>query len=71
MTDPGRAERLDELGEPARELLRGAVDLHVHAAPDPVAERKMDAREVVAAAGEAGMAALGQMVQVNPAGLLG
>jgi hypothetical protein len=58
MTDPRHAERLDELGEQARELLRGSVDLHVHAAPDPFAERKMDARETVAAAQEAGQAAL-------------
>ena len=58
MTNPRRAERLDELGEQARELLRGSVDLHVHAAPDPFAERKMDARETVAAAQVAGQAAL-------------
>ena len=58
MADPRRAERLDELGEQARELLRGSVDLHVHAAPDPFAERKMDARETVAAAQAAGQAAL-------------
>jgi hypothetical protein len=58
MTGPRRAERLDELGTQARELLRGSVDLHVHAAPDPFSERKMDAREVVAAASEAGMEAL-------------
>ena len=44
MTEPRRAERLDELWEQARELLCGSVDLHVHAAPDPFAERKMDAR---------------------------
>jgi hypothetical protein len=58
MTDPRRAERLDELGEQALELLRGSVDLHVHAAPDPFQERKMDARETVAAARKAGQTAL-------------
>ena len=46
---------LDDLRPEARELLRGAIDLHTHAAPDPFAERKMDARELVAAAVEAGM----------------
>lgn len=58
MADPRRAERLEELGAQARELLHGSVDLHVHAAPDPFAERKMDARETVAAAQAAGQAAL-------------
>lgn len=47
---------LDDLNHDARELLNGAIDLHAHAAPDPFAERKMDARELVAAASEAGMA---------------
>ena len=49
---------LDELRPEARDLLRGAIDLHAHAGPDPFAERKMDARELVAAASEAGMAGL-------------
>ena len=53
-----RAERLGELGDQARALLRGAVDLHVHAAPDPFAERKMDARETARAARGAGMSAI-------------
>jgi hypothetical protein len=39
----------------ARDLLRGAIDTHVHVAPDPFAERRMDARQLVAAAAEAGM----------------
>ena len=47
---------IDDLNHEARELLNGAIDLHAHAAPDPFAERKMDARELVAAASEAGMA---------------
>lgn len=47
--------RLDELSEQARALLSGAIDIHVHAAPDPYAERRMDARELVRQAREAGM----------------
>tara|TARA_Y100000588_G_scaffold393157_1_gene507825 strand:+ start:1023 stop:1886 length:864 start_codon:yes stop_codon:yes gene_type:complete len=47
---------IEDLNHEARELLNGAIDLHAHAAPDPFAERKMDARELVAAASEAGMA---------------
>jgi len=49
---------LDDLRPEARELLRGAVDLHAHAAPDPFAERRMDARELANAATEARMAAI-------------
>lgn len=49
---------LGDLRPEARDLLRGAIDLHAHAGPDPFAERKMDARELVAAASEAGMAGL-------------
>ena len=49
---------LDDLQPEARDLLRGAIDLHAHAGPDPFAERKLDARELVAAASEAGMAAI-------------
>ncbi len=49
---------LGDLRPGARDLLRGAIDLHAHAGPDPFAERKMDARELVAAASEAGMAGL-------------
>ncbi|MEE8336918.1 MAG: DUF6282 family protein [Dehalococcoidia bacterium] len=51
-------DRLDELPERARELLRGATDIHVHFAPDAFAERRMDARDLVRQAGEAGMAGL-------------
>jgi len=49
---------LDGLQPAARELLRGAIDLHAHASPDPFAERRMDARVLVAAAREAEMAAI-------------
>jgi len=49
---------LDGLQPAARALLRGAIDLHAHSAPDPFAERKMDARELVAAAVEAEMAGI-------------
>jgi hypothetical protein len=55
---PYRAETLAELRDETRELLRGAIDAHAHWAPDPYAERKMDARELVHAAREAGMAGL-------------
>ena len=51
-----RPETLDELSPEARALLEGAIDLHAHASPDPFAERRLDARELVAAAREAGMA---------------
>ena len=49
---------LDGLNERAAALLRGAIDVHVHAAPDPYAERRMDALQLVRAAHEAGMAGL-------------
>lgn len=49
---------LEELRPEARELLRGAIDLHAHASPDPFAERRMDAQELVAAAAQAEMAAI-------------
>ncbi len=53
-----RAESLSELSEDARELLRGAIDVHAHWSPDPFAERKMDARALVHAAVDAGMAGI-------------
>ena len=56
MATPYRAEALSELRDDARDLLRGAIDLHAHWSPDPFAERKMDARQLVHAASEAGMA---------------
>jgi hypothetical protein len=46
---------LADLPDAAIDLLRGAIDMHVHAAPDPFAQRKMDARETVREAAEAGM----------------
>ena len=51
-------EHLDDLRPSARALLRGAIDLHAHAGPDPFAERKMDARELIVAARDAEMAAI-------------
>jgi hypothetical protein len=54
----GRDAQLADLGGAARELLVGAIDMHAHAAPDPFAERRMDARELVQLAREAGMAGL-------------
>lgn len=51
-----RAESLSDLRDDARDLLRGAIDVHAHWSPDPFAERKMDARQLVHAAAEAGMA---------------
>ena len=47
---------LDELRPEARELLRGAIDLHAHAGPDPFAKRRMDAIQLVRAARESGLA---------------
>ena len=50
-------DSFDGLSEEARGLLRGAIDLHAHAGPDPFAARKLDARGLVhdyAAAGLAG-----------------
>ncbi len=54
----GPVESLDELGEQARELLRGAVDIHVHAAPDPYTDRRLDARALLIQAKAAGMRGL-------------
>ncbi len=58
MTSRYRVETLAELREDSRALLRGAIDVHVHASPDPYAERRMDARALVHAAREAGLAAV-------------
>ena len=49
---------IDDLSEDAREVLRGAIDIHVHADPDPYAARKLDARATVAAARAAGLAGI-------------
>ena len=53
-----REATLDDVREDARELLRGAIDVHVHAAPDPYAERRLSADVLVARAIEAGMGGL-------------
>ena len=58
MATPYRAETLSDLRDEARELLRGAIDVHAHWSPDPYAERKLDARQLVHAASEAGMAGI-------------
>ena len=42
----------------AYELLAGAIDVHVHAGPDPYTERRMDARELAQAAQERRMGGL-------------
>ena len=50
-------DTFEGVSDAAREALRGAIDLHAHAGPDPFAERKLDARGLVddyAAAGLAG-----------------
>ncbi len=49
---------LETLPERARSLLEGAFDIHVHAAPDPYAERKADFAATVARARAAGLAGL-------------
>jgi len=46
----------EDLSEAARDALRGAIDLHVHAGPDPYAERKLDARGLVDDYASAGLA---------------
>jgi hypothetical protein len=46
----------EDLSEAARDALRGAIDLHVHAGPDPFAERKLDARGLVDDYASAGLA---------------
>lgn len=49
---------LDDIPERARALLEGAVDVHVHASPDPDAARRLDARALVRLAKRAGMGGL-------------
>lgn len=44
------------LNETVAEIVRGAVDTHLHAAPDPYTERRLDMVEVARQAAEAGMA---------------
>lgn len=47
-----------DFNDTVEEIWRGSIDIHVHAAPDPVAERRMDALEMALAAREAGMRAV-------------
>ncbi len=49
---------LEELTPRARALLEGAIDIHVHASPDPDAARRLDARALARLARRAGMAGL-------------
>ena len=49
---------LDQVSEPARELLQGAIDIHVHCSPDPYAERRLSADTLVQRAREASMGGL-------------
>ena len=42
----------------ALQLLEGAIDVHVHAGPDPYTERRMDARQLAQSAAAHGMAGL-------------
>jgi len=46
------------LPERARELLQGAIDIHVHASPDPYTVRRLDALALAREANELGMAGL-------------
>lgn len=48
----------DQPSERALALLEGATDVHVHAGPDPYADRRMDARQLAASARARGMAGL-------------
>ena len=57
MTNPTEPT-LESLTDRARGLLQGALDIHVHADPDPYAERKTDFAATVARAREAGLAGL-------------
>ena len=54
----GSMTSFDVLPERAREVLRRAIDVHVHASPDPYTERRMDARRLVQMASASGMAGL-------------
>lgn len=49
-------ERIEAVPERARALLAGAIDLHVHAGPDPFAARRLDALELARDYREAGLA---------------
>lgn len=61
MNDERRQEfesALKEVPERARALLNGAIDAHVHAAPDPFTERRTDSRELIQMAVATGMGGL-------------
>lgn len=61
MRDPAPrdyAQAFEAVPDRARALLRGAIDVHVHASPDPYATRRMDSRQLVQMAKAAGMAGL-------------
>ena len=49
------ATSIDQLTDGARTLLRGSVDIHVHAAPDPFTARRTNSRELARLSREAGM----------------
>ena len=49
---------LDQVGDAARELLQGAIDIHVHFAPDPYSERRLTADTLVQRARAAGLGGL-------------
>ena len=57
MTNPTEPT-LESLTDRARGLLQGALDIHVHADPDPYAERKADFSATISRAREAGLAGL-------------
>ncbi len=44
--------------KPVEQLIRGAIDFHVHADPDPFSERRLDALELASEAKKAGMKAV-------------
>ena len=47
-----------DFNDTVEEIWRGSIDIHVHAAPDPVAARRMDALAMARAARDAGMRAV-------------
>ncbi len=55
-SSPDTPDTLEGVPERARALLRGAIDLHVHAGPDPFAERKLDALALARHYRDAGLA---------------
>ena len=47
-----------EFNDTVEEIWRGSIDIHVHAGPDPVAARRMDALELARAERDVGMRAV-------------